>query len=140
MISEKDLEELFNKPYKVSAPNKAKWSKFYDENVVFIDPTQEKIGLNSYIEVQEKLIKRCDDVYLKSHNISITNNFGFIEWTLGLKILGKEFIYPGVTRLVFGDNGKIKEHRDYFDFCGPTFGPVPILGSFIRWLYKVFVS
>jgi len=42
--------------------------------------------------------------------------------------------------LLFDENGIIKEHRDYFDFCGPTFGPVPILGPFIRWLYGKFVS
>ena len=54
--------------------------------------------------------------------------------------MGKEFIYPGTTRLLFDQNGLIKEHRDYFDFCGPTFGPVPILGPFIRWLYSKFVS
>ena len=59
---------------------------------------------------------------------------------MGLKIMGKEFIYPGTTRLLFGKNGLIEEHRDYFDFCGPTFGPVPILGPFIRWLYSKFVS
>ena len=38
------------------------------------------------------------------------------------------------------ENGLINEHRDYFDFCGPTFGPVPLLGPFIRWLYSKFVS
>jgi len=59
---------------------------------------------------------------------------------MGLKIMGKEFIYPGTTRLLFGENGLINEHRDYFDFCGPTFGPVPIVGPFIRWLYSKFVS
>ncbi|MDA7633873.1 transcriptional regulator, partial [bacterium] len=26
------------------------------------------------------------------------------------------------------------------DFVGPTFGPIPILGNFIRWLYKRFVA
>ena len=90
--------------------------------------------------IQEKLIKRCDDVYLKSHAISISGKNGFVEWTMGLKIMGKEFIYPGTSRLTFSENGLIIEHRDYFDFCGPTFGPVPVLGQFIRWLYSIFVS
>ena len=54
--------------------------------------------------------------------------------------LNKEFIYPGTTRLIFSENGLIKEHRDYFDFYGPTFGPVPVLGSLIKWIYKRFVS
>ena len=52
---------------------------------------------------------------------------------LGLRVFG---LGPNLKPT----NGLIKEHRDYFDFCGPTFGPVPILGPFIRWLYSKFVS
>ena len=140
VISLEDLRELFTKPYGADAPTKKEWAEFYDENVIFQDPTQKSEGLDSYVRAQEKLIKRCDDVFLETHSISITENCGFVEWTMGLKIMGKEFIYPGTTRLLFAENGLIKEHRDYFDFCGPTFGPVPILGSFIRWLYGRFVS
>ena len=69
---------------------------------IFIDPTQETEGLDSYIKAQEKLVKRCDDVFLETHAISINGNCGFVEWTMGLKIMGKEFIYPGTTRLLFG--------------------------------------
>ncbi len=127
VISIDDLKGLFTKPYGTDAPTKQKWAEFYNENVIFTDPTQETV-------------KRCDDVFLETHAISITGDCGFVEWTMGLKIMGKEFIYPGTTRLLFGENGLIKEHRDYFDFCGPTFGPVPILGPFIRWLYSKFVS
>ena len=139
-ISQNDLKALFNKPYGGDVPDYKKWAKFYQKDVIFIDPTQKTIGLNSYIEAQNKLIKRCDDIFLKTHAILVDEKVGFIEWTMGLKIMGKEFIYPGTTRLVFNNQGMIKEHRDYFDFCGPTFGPVPILGTFIRWLYSKFVS
>ncbi len=140
LISKSELKELFSKPYGVDPPTKQKWAEFYNEDVIFIDPTQKTIGLDSYIQAQEKLIKRCDDVFIETHAILIDDNHGFIEWTMGLKIMGKEFIYPGTTRLIFSDNGLINEHRDYFDFCGPTFGPVPILGPFIRWLYARFIS
>ena len=139
-ISTEDLKELFTKPYGTNAPSKEKWAQFYNEDVFFIDPTQETKGLDSYIEAQAKLIKRCDDVSLETHAILINEECGFVEWTMGLKIMGKEFIYPGTTRLLFAKNGLIKEHRDYFDFCGPTFGPVPVLGPFIRWLYSRFIS
>ena len=140
VITIEDLRELFTKPYGADAPTKQKWGEFYSDDVIFIDPTQAKKGLASYIEAQEKLIKRCDDVFLETHAISINGDCGFVEWTMGLKIMGKEFIYPGTTRLIFAEDGLIKKHRDYFDFCGPTFGPVPILGPFIRWLYSKFVS
>ena len=139
-ISTEELHNLFTKPYGTKSPSKEEWAYFYDENVNFIDPTQEKTGLNKYIEAQEKLLKRCDDVFLKTHAVVIDGNIAFVEWTMGLKILNKEFIYPDTTRLIFGDNGKIKDHRDYFDFCGPTFSPIPVVGSFIKWLYRRFVD
>ena len=140
VISFEDLRGLFTKPYGAAAPTKEKWAEFYNENVIFVDPTQETEGLDCYIKAQEKLVQRCDDVFLETHAIAINGEVAFVEWTLGLKIMKKEFIYPGTTKLVFGKTGKIKEHRDYFDFCGPTFGPVPILGPFIRMLYSLFVN
>tara|TARA_B100000575_G_C23035840_1_gene596268 strand:- start:167 stop:598 length:432 start_codon:yes stop_codon:yes gene_type:complete len=139
-ITEGELQKLFTKPYGVKAPSRDEWSFFYEDDVHFIDPTQEKFGLDAYIKAQENLIKRCKDVYLETHAVAINKNIGFIEWTMGLKILDKEFIYPGTTRLTFGVTGKIKEHRDYFDFCGPTFSPIPLLGNFIKWLYSRFTS
>ena len=108
-ITEEELKKLFTKPYGTKAPSKNEWASYYQEDVLFIDPTQEKFGLDAYIEAQENLIKRCRDVYLETHAVAINQNIGFVEWTLGLKILNKEFIYPGTTRLTFGESGKIKE-------------------------------
>ena len=139
-ITKKKLKDLFSKPYGAEPPTRKLWEEYYNQNVTFIDPTQTTNGLDAYIKVQEKLVKRCDDVYIETHAIAICGSYGFVEWTMGLKIMGKEFIYPGTTRLVFAEDGLIQEHRDYFDFCGPTFAPVPILGTFIRWLYSQFVS
>ena len=58
-ISIEDLRGLFTKPYGEDPPTKAKWAEFYNENVTFIDPTQETKGLDSYVEAQEKLVKSC---------------------------------------------------------------------------------
>ena len=63
LISKDDLRELFTKAYGADAPTKQKWAEFYNENVIFVDPTQETEGLDSYIKAQEKLIKRCDDIF-----------------------------------------------------------------------------
>tara|TARA_Y100001933_G_C18478553_1_gene347275 strand:- start:34 stop:465 length:432 start_codon:yes stop_codon:yes gene_type:complete len=140
LIKEAELKDLFTKDYGDKPPTKEKWSQYYEDDVIFIDPTQEKSGLVAYIEAQDRLIKRCDDIFLEAHSIAINGDVGFVEWTLRLKILKKEFTYPGTTKLAFSKTGKIKEHRDYFDFCGPTFDPVPVLGPFIRWLYRLFVN
>jgi len=134
------LRALFTKPYGAPAPTEQQWREAYSEDVVFEDPTQKKKGLKAYLDAQEGLLRRCDDVLLKPLAIACDGNTAFVEWEMGLKIKGIEFIYPGATRLLLNDDGMIVDHRDYFDFVGPTFEPVPVIGGFVRWLYKRFVS
>ena len=138
--TEEELRQLFTKPYGAPAPRDQQWRQAYNPSVHFQDPTQEHQGIDAYIEAQDGLLKRCDDVVLEPHAVAITGDTAFVEWTMGLKIRGIEFIYPGTTRLHFDAEGRIDDHRDYFDFVGPTFGPVPLLGGFVRWLYSRFVS
>ena len=140
LIKEKELKKFFNLSYGEKAPSREEWESLYNQQVKFIDPTQEKNGIDAYIKAQYGLIKRCDDIYLKSHSIAINKNIAFVEWTMGLKIKGIEFVYDGTSRLIFDEVGKVKEHRDYFDFCSGTFGNIPIIGAFFRWLYARFVD
>ena len=139
-LDSESLRILFTKPYGQPGPTAEQWKAVYAEGVVFIDPTQEKRGVESYIRAQDGLMRRCDDVFLETESVAINNDVAFVEWRMGLKIKGIEFIYPGATRLRFDGAGKIVHHRDYFDLVGPTFKPVPVLGGFVRWLYKRFVS
>ena len=134
--SRERLVQLFDKPYGETAPTEDQWRAFYAEGVHFIDPTQEKQGLKAYLEAQEGLVKRCDDVMLKPAAVAIEGDVAFVEWTLGLKIRGIEFVYPGVSRLHVDWQGVIDDHRDYFDLVGPTIGPVPQNGPIVRRIYN----
>ena len=134
------LRSLFTKPYGQPAPTEDQWRLLYAEDVHFQDPTQERKGIAAYIAAQEGLINRCDDVYLLCSAVVLEGDTAFVEWEMGLKIKGIEFVYPGATRLRLNQDGLVCDHRDYFDFVGPTFAPVPLVGGFVRWLYKRFVD
>ena len=139
-LNEDSLRQLFTKPYGAEGPSPEQWRRVYSEDVSFTDPTQTQTGIDSYIRAQDNLLQRCDDTFLETLTASKSGNIAFVEWRMGLKIKGIEFIYPGTSRLQFDDSGKIIDHRDYFDFILPTFGPVPILGGFTRWLYGRFIA
>jgi len=109
LIKEKELKKFFNLSYGEEAPSREEWESLYNQQVKFIDPTQEINGIVAYIKAQDGLIKRCDDIYLESHSIAINKNIAFVEWTMGLKIKGLEFLYDGTTRLIFDEEGKVKE-------------------------------
>lgn len=134
------LLTLFTKPYGQPAPTEQQWRALYADDVHFRDPTQERHGLDAYLKAQQGLIQRCDDVYLTPLAAVVDGDTAFVEWEMGLKIKGLEFVYPGASRLRLNDQGKVCDHCDYFDFVGPTFAPVPLIGGFVRWLYKRFVD
>jgi hypothetical protein len=134
------LRALFTKPYGAPGPSPQRWRALYAPDVHFQDPTQERQGIEAYIKAQNDLLERCDDVLLRPLALAIDGRTAFIEWEMGLKIKGIEFIYPGSTRLLLNEAGQIIDHRDYFDFVGPTFSPVPVVGGFVRWLYGRFVA
>jgi len=134
------LRALFSKPYGTPGPSEEQWRALYAEDVQFQDPTQERRGIDAFIKAQQGLLQRCDDTYLTAGAIAIEADTAFVEWEMGLKIKGIEFVYPGVSRLHINGEGRIDAHRDYFDFVGPTFAPVPVVGGFVRWLYKRFVD
>ncbi|MCX5930733.1 MAG: nuclear transport factor 2 family protein [Cyanobacteria bacterium] len=139
-LTEETLKALFTKPYRAPGPTADQWRAVYDNAVHFQDPTQERSGIDAYIAAQDDLMGRCDDIFLEPGAVALSGETAFVEWKMGLKIKGIEFIYPGTTRLRIAANGMIVEHRDYFDFVGPTFEPVPVVGGFVRWLYRRFVS
>ena len=139
-LDAESLRPLFTKPYGVSGPTSEQGRAVYAENVHFIDPSQEKQDVEYYIRAQDGLIRRCDDLFPETRCISLTADLASAQWRMGLKIKGLELTYSGTTQLVSGEDGRIIQHRDYFDFVGPTFGSVPILGSIVRWIYKRFIS
>ena len=139
-LTVESLRALFTKPYGASAPTEEQWRALYAEEVHFEDPTQQQQGIAAYIAAQEGLIRRCEDVYLLPSLVVVDHEMAFVEWEMGLMIKGIEFVYPGVSRLRLNKEGKVCDHRDYFDFVGPTFGPVPLLGPAVRWMYRRFVS
>ena len=139
-LDEFKLRQLFTNPYGVDAPDEQQWRDVYAADVQFEDPTQKRAGIGAFIKAQQDLVERCDDVFLEAGAVVITGGQAFVEWRMGLKIKWIEFIYPGVTRLQLGADGRIEDHRDYFDFVGPTFEPVPVVGGFVRWMYRRFVA
>ena len=49
LIKEKELEKFFNLSYGEKAPSREEWESLYNKQVKFIDPTQEKNGIDAYI-------------------------------------------------------------------------------------------
>ena len=64
LIKEKELKKFFNLSYGEKAPSREEWESLYNQQVKFIDPTQEKNGIDAYIKAQDGLIKRLSLIHI----------------------------------------------------------------------------
>jgi limonene-1,2-epoxide hydrolase len=109
---------------------------YYHPDVRFQDPIQQVQGRDAFIEMSEKLVKRCRELRARVNDAAQTGDLIFLQWTMEMRFGPSPLsIIEGVTKLRLDADGRVIEHRDYFDLWGDTLGSMPGLGG----LYRRFV-
>ena len=111
-------KELINKFY-TSFQNKdyKTMQDCYANNATFSDPVFENLNAAEVRAMWQMLITRATDLALEFKNVAADETSGSAEWTAvyTFSATGKKVINKIKANFVF-ENGKIKEHKDSFDF------------------------
>ena len=90
-------------------------SALYDDAIVFRDPIQEVHGIAEFLAVNKRMLGRMRSLEWQVHAASGDDRYAVIEWTMrGAPKKGPKLSVDGVTRVQARD-GKIVDHRDYWD-------------------------
>ena len=130
------FQRLFNN---LSAGNISGLEEVYNTRVHFADPFGAVDGLpelQAYFDKVYTNVKACrfrfGDVLISGNNVSI-------EWTMHLSHprlrRGREVTVQGISRLVVAE-GRVSNHRDYFDAGEMLYENLPVLGPAVRWVRK----
>ena len=124
---------LFDAMEAAPEPDFSLIEKHYREDVRFQDPIQTLEGREAFIEMTRHLVERCSELRAQVHYAAGSPEVIFLQWTMEMKI-GPTPLTPieGATRLVLDEDGRVKEHRDYFDFWGDSLAAIPGLGAAYR--------
>ena len=109
---------------------------YYHPDVRFRDPIQTCEGRDAFVEMSQRLVARCRELRARVNDAAQTGNIIILQWTMEMKI-GRAPLssIEGCTKLTLDDEGRVVEHRDYFDLWGDTLGSLPAVGG----LYRRFV-
>lgn len=89
--------------------------ELYTYDVVFRDPIQEVHGLSDFIAMNERLVGKMRTMEWIILGTWGDDASGTVEWQLrGKPKFGPEVAVDGMTRYK-GRDGKVAEHRDYWD-------------------------
>lgn len=117
---------------------KQEYARFFDASSVFEDPFQSVQGLDSIYGVFEHMYKTlCESAFFVEECIS-EKNVTFLRWRFVYKRLhvSMQESFIGVSRVTFGENGKVLSHVDYWDAAYNVYEKVPLLGAILRFIKR----
>ena len=107
---------------------------YYHPDVRFRDPIQALEGRAAFIEMSERLVKRCRELRAHVNDAAQTGNVIMLQWTMEMKLGPTPLTrIEGCTKLTLDDQGRVVAHRDYFDLWGDSLGSTPGIGKLYRW-------
>src|SRR4030095_8826893 len=103
---------------------------YYHPEVRFRDAIQQVEGREAFLDMTRRFLERSKDLEVQVRDAAQTGNVMYIDWTMKLRLgMGPLSSYDGVSKLTLDSQGKVIEHRDFFDLWGDTLGALPGVGK-----------
>lgn len=135
------IRELWSQTY--NRQGKPDWSHifpYYHQDIVFQDTIQRIEGKAKFVSMCMRLTQRSKQLKMEILAIAQNGNVIVFDWVMTMMFQK----YPdtpiyGATKLVLGEDGLIREQRDYYDLWGDIFNNIPRFGqAYRRFLVRKF--
>lgn len=110
-------------------------SEIYHEEARFRDPFNDVYGHKAIAGVFEHMFKTTRRPAFHINATQTEGAVAWVSWIFTFFIYGKTLSIEGVTRLDFAADGRVLEHRDYWDALD-LLVELPMLGALLRHLRK----
>jgi len=107
------------------------------ETARFRDPFNEVEGLAGIRAVFEHMYANCAAARFEVLETVGEGSVGYLRWRMHFRLKRDRHDrrpIEGVSRVVMAEDGRVREHIDYWDAAGELYTQFPVLGGLMRWL------
>ena len=119
----------------LNAENLNRLEEIYTQDVRFIDPAHEIVGLTALTRYFANLYENIEPPQFRFVHYLVDDSEGYVQWEMEFShpMLGggKAIKVHGTSFLRFGESGKVFFHRDYFDLGAMLYEQIPVLGRVV---------
>jgi ketosteroid isomerase-like protein len=109
----------------------------YADDVRFKDPFNEVQGLAATRRIFEHMFETLAEARFVVHSRLAQGDEAFLTWDFHLRTRsGRGLCIRGASHLRFAADGRVGEHRDYWDAAEELYSQLPVLGGLMRWLRR----
>lgn len=109
----------------------------YTDDARFKDPFNEVQGVDAIRRIFEHMFKNLDGPRFVIRDTIVQGDQCFLSWDFifRMKRLRKdELVVRGGSHLRLAADGRIRDHRDYWDVAEELYEKLPVVGALMRWL------
>lgn len=111
---------------------------WYSPQAKFKDPFNEIEGLAAVQRLFLHMFDALDDPRFEVTGQFLNGDQAMLLWTFHFRFKSYLSTQPqqilGCSHLVFGPDGRVHIHRDYWDAAEELYEKLPVLGRLMRWL------
>jgi hypothetical protein len=136
------FREIWEIPYgQGKKPDYSRIYPYYHPDCRFQDSVQAFQGKDKFVQMCDRLQKRCSELYMDVHAMAKNGNIFFVQWTMTMRFRRTPLTpLQGATRVTVDDAGLITEQRDYYDLWGDSLDAIPVMGKMYRWFMKTVMG
>ena len=111
----------------------------YTEDALFKDPFNEVAGVAAIQHIFEHMFVSLDGPRFVIRDAIVQGNQCFLSWDFIFRMKRfnrEEQVVRGGSHLRLAADGRISEHRDYWDVAEELYEKLPVLGALMRWLKR----
>ncbi len=113
--------------------------EIYTPDARFKDPFNEVQGVAAIARIFEHMFATLDGPRFVIRDVIVQGEQCFLSWDFVFcmrRFDRAEQVIHGATHLRLAADGRITEHRDYWDAAEELYEKLPVLGALMRWLKR----
>ncbi|MDJ0807006.1 MAG: nuclear transport factor 2 family protein [Gammaproteobacteria bacterium] len=129
------LEGLVSWYESLSPETLERLTNYYHEDATFHDPFNHVKGHAAIIRIFEHMFENTTNPTFHVTHSDVGNDWSWLRWEFHFQLGRKHCTVEGASHLLFGPDGRVSQHRDYWD-AADLFAQAPLIGGFSRWLKR----
>ena len=123
----------------LSPADQPRMAAIYTDDAQFKDPFNQVAGVAAIQRIFEHMFVSLDGPRFVIRDAIVQGNQCFLSWDFIFRMKRfsrEEQVVRGGSHLRLAADGRISEHRDYWDVAEELYEKLPVLGALMRWLKR----
>lgn len=125
---------------RLSPASLATLTTVYDPHIHFVDPFNDVHGSAALTALLTRMFERLLEPRFVVREVALQDAGAMLVWDFHYRLRDwqphRRRLIHGVSHVRFGADGRIIEHRDYWDAAMQVYAELPLLGAVLRWLRR----